>query len=86
MPTTVTLDADVSAKVKLEARRRGQSIKDLVNQILSARLGRPLYGAAPRRKKGTRKKSARKTAAKKVVRKAARRKKSAPRRKKAAAA
>lgn len=41
MRTTLTLDDDVAAKLKAEARRSGKSFKETVNELLrSALLGR----------------------------------------------
>lgn len=47
MRTTLTLDADVAARLKSEMRRSGRSLKETVNQIL--RLGMEARRALPRR-------------------------------------
>ena len=38
MRTTLTLDEDVAAKLKTEARRRGRSFKQTVNEVLRSGL------------------------------------------------
>ena len=38
MRTTLTLDEDVAAKLKSEARRTGRSLKETVNELLRAGL------------------------------------------------
>jgi hypothetical protein len=48
MRTTVTLDADVAAKLKAVARQRGISFKEALNQAVRAGLG-PRRRAAPLR-------------------------------------
>ena len=45
MRTTVTLDADVAAKVKAEMRRSGASFKEVVNKLL--RMGAASMQKAP---------------------------------------
>jgi hypothetical protein len=41
MRTTLTLDGDVAAKLKAEARRSGKSFKDTVNGLLRMALNAP---------------------------------------------
>jgi plasmid stability protein len=48
MRTTLTLDDDVAAKLKAEARRSGRSFRDVVNDVL--RRGLATLRAAPTRK------------------------------------
>ena len=48
MRTTLTLEADVAAALKAEARRRGQPLKDVVNETLRAGLA-ARKNPAPRR-------------------------------------
>ncbi len=48
MRTTVTLDEDVAAKLRLEARKRGKPFKQALNEALRRGLLRPEPGA-PRR-------------------------------------
>jgi hypothetical protein len=45
--TTITLDADVAAKLKSLARRSGRAFRDVVNETLRRGLARP--SAAPPR-------------------------------------
>ncbi len=47
MRTTVTLDADVAAKLKALARRRGISFKQALNQAVRAGLGPSHRSARP---------------------------------------
>jgi hypothetical protein len=47
MRTTLTLDGDVAAKLKAEARRSGRSFKETVNSLLRVALN------APRKPSGT---------------------------------
>ena len=46
MRTTLTLDEDVAAKLKSQARRSGSSFRDVVNETLRRGLA---YSPAPRR-------------------------------------
>jgi hypothetical protein len=48
MRTTLTLEADLAAALKHEARRRGQPLKRIVNEALRAGLA-ARRGPAPRR-------------------------------------
>ncbi len=45
--TTVTLDADVAAKLKAEVRRTGQSFKQVVNETLRRELNKPATKVLP---------------------------------------
>jgi hypothetical protein len=47
MRTTVTLDADVAVRLERERKKRGQTFKDAVNDVLRA--GLDALGHSPRR-------------------------------------
>jgi hypothetical protein len=49
MRTTLTLDDDVAAKLKAEARRVGRPFRDIVNESCAAgwRVGAPPLGGRP---------------------------------------
>ena len=48
MRTTLTLDEDVAAKLKVESRRLGKSFRDTVNECLRrGLLPRPRFAAKP---------------------------------------
>lgn len=51
MRTTVTLDADVAAKLKAVARERGISFKEALNQAVRAGLGTRRGSARPFRQR-----------------------------------
>jgi hypothetical protein len=57
MRTTLTLDPDVAAKLKQEARRQGISFKEAVNSSLRRGLTRSAPAAAPYRVKPRRMKA-----------------------------
>jgi hypothetical protein len=53
MRTTVTLDQDVAAKLKAEARRSGKSFKETINEAIRRGLVAPAQRRAPVRFKVT---------------------------------